>query len=90
MHSGNTKQHDNHVQRDDGHEEDDENPQNGRDDRQKYSRPVKHDAEERHEQDEADDGPNHVRDCNRRRGQLAVSRGPARLFHVPAAHCQNR
>jgi sRNA-binding protein len=29
MDSENTKQHDNHVQRDDGHEQDDENPQNG-------------------------------------------------------------
>jgi hypothetical protein len=29
MDSENTKQHDNHVQRGDGHEQDDENPQNG-------------------------------------------------------------
>jgi hypothetical protein len=65
------RQHDKHVQHDNGHEQDDENPQNRperlgeRDDRQEYSCAV------------------HVRDRDRHR---AVSRrDSARLFHVPAA-----
>ena len=71
MDSDNAEQHDNYVQRHDGHLQDDENPQNGRDERQEHSRAVEHDAEERHEQDEADDGSDHVRDRDRQR---AVSR----------------
>ena len=71
MDSDNAKQHDNYVQRHDGDEQDDENLQKGRDERQKYSRAVEHDAEERHEQDEADDGSDHARDRDRQR---AVSR----------------
>jgi hypothetical protein len=47
MDSEKTKQHDNHVQRDDGHEQDDENPQNGRDERQEHSCAVEQRAEER-------------------------------------------
>src|SRR6516165_7421716 len=65
MDSDNAEQHDNYVQRHDGHEQDDENPQNGRDERQEHSRAVEHDAEKRHEQDEADDGSDHVRDRDR-------------------------
>jgi hypothetical protein len=71
MDSENTKQHDNHVQRGDGHEQDDENPKNGRDKRQEHSGAVEHDTKERHEQNEADDGSDHVRDRDRQR---AVSR----------------
>ena len=65
MDSDNAKQHDNYVQRHDGDEQDDENLQKGRDERQKYSCAVEHDAEERYEQNEADDGSDHVRDCDR-------------------------
>ena len=71
MDSENTKQHDYHVQRGDGHEQDDENPKNGRDKRQEHSGAVEHDTKERHEQNEADDGSDHVRDRDRQR---AVSR----------------
>ena len=85
MDPDNTEQHNNHVQRDDGDEQDDENPQNRRDERQEHSCAVEHDAEERHEQDEAEDGSNHMRDRNRRRGQLVVSRRDRAVFHVPAA-----
>jgi hypothetical protein len=35
--SDNAEQHNNHVQRDDGHEQDDENPRSGRDERQERS-----------------------------------------------------
>jgi hypothetical protein len=40
---------------------------------------VKQDAEEGHEQDEADDGSDHVRDRDRQRESAA---GIARLFHA--------
>ena len=82
MDSENTKQHDNHVQRGDGHEQDDENPQNGRDKRQEHSGAVEHDTKERHEQNEADDGSDHVRDRDRQR---AVSRRDRAVVSRPAA-----
>jgi hypothetical protein len=47
MDSDKAEQH--HVQRDDGHEQNDENPQSGRDERQEHSCVVDHDAEERHD-----------------------------------------
>ena len=56
------KQHDKHVQHADGHEQNDENPQNRPerlgdwDERREHLCAVEHDAEERHEQDDADDG----------------------------------
>jgi hypothetical protein len=75
MDSEKTKQHDNHVQRDDGHEQDDENPQSGRDERQEHSCALKKDPEESHEQDDADDGSNHVRDRDRQASQPPGSRG---------------
>ena len=60
MDSDKAEQHDNHVQRDDGHEQDDENLQSGRDERQEHPCAVKQDARARRERDEADDGSNHV------------------------------
>jgi hypothetical protein len=90
MDSDKTKQHDNHVQRDDGHEQDDEKAQNRperlgeRDQRQEHLCAVKQDAEERHEQDEADD----VIMGAIKLGSAGTSRsaaGVARLIHAPAA-----
>jgi hypothetical protein len=78
MGSDKTEQHDNHVQSDDGHEQDDESPQGGRDESQEHSCAVKQDAEERHEQDAL---PDLVSDGFK----MAMPRRPLTHFAVIAA-----